>query len=158
MSYPVESIVTKLLPLLHRLPGDEQIRSFAAGAAESLMGLVDAGAFSMKDQPNASAELMEAIAQDPRLNGADCVVANLLIGASNKRTPHARLSYAEISQQSQFSIGAVRSSLKRLVDAGYFRVIRPSPHQIAEGDSGLSYEPQFDARLSLEMDKDAMTS
>ncbi len=152
MSYPVEAIVTKLLPILFRVEGDQQIMGAAKEAAENLMQLVDAGAFSLRSQPNAPEMLMRTISEDPKMNGADRVVVKVLLDAFDKKAGDACISHHEICEASRFSLSAVRTSLRKLTrDGGYFRVIRPTQHQIFEGKSqALRYEPQFEERLTFE--------
>ncbi|WP_316228283.1 hypothetical protein [Bradyrhizobium sp. SZCCHNR1039] len=158
-SYPVNTIVERLLPVLRNVQGNVHVAANAKAAAESLMQLLKTGAFSLTGAPDASAELLKAIAENPEMTGADYRVASVLLKAMDKREGHARLSHMQIIKWSDLSLGVVRGSLRRLTGAGYFKVVRPSEDEYGDGDHVLRYEPQFGQRLTLKSGSpDAVTS
>lgn len=145
MTYPVETVVERLLPTLFRLEGDA-----AKCARESLIQLLDSDAFSLAGHPTACAENLAAISDDQRLTGIDYVVATTILSAFSDRTGSARLSLSEIGERSRVGLGQVRSSLRRLVQTGYFSKLRPTQWELMHGDSRLQYRPCFTTRVSMD--------
>jgi Winged helix-turn-helix DNA-binding len=141
--HPTEEKIWQLLPALEKLSGDAQTVAFANAAADSLRQLVATGVFVtlLVDQPLA---LMQTIENDQNVKNSDRAVAKVLLTAFDSGLGGTKLSNAEISVRSGLSISTVRTSLKHLIAAGYFRSIAPSREEWRDSDHILKYEPQFD--------------
>lgn len=143
MESPIELQIWRLLQALEKLNGDADIIELAGMADDCLRRLVGTGIFgSLTGQPLA---LIQTIESDPRMRELDRAVAKALLFAFDPELNYAKLSNPEISVRTALGVGKVRTSLKNLTAAGYFRVIPPSEREWNNGDHTLKYEPQFDA-------------
>jgi hypothetical protein len=140
--HPTEEKIWRLLPPLEKLSGDAGAVALARTAAGNLRHLIGTGVFGTLAGP--SLALMQIIASDQVMRPADRAVAKVLLAALDSDLKYAKLSNAEISVRSGFSSSKVRTSLRRLIDVGYFRSIAPSSEEWRDSDHTLKYEPQFD--------------
>jgi hypothetical protein len=143
MESPIESQIWRLLQALEKLNGDADIIELAGMADDSLRRLVGTGIFgSLTGRPLA---LMQHVKGDPKMRESDHDVAKALLFAFDPKLNYAKLSNPEISVRTGFGVGKVRTSLKNLTAAGYFRSIPPSEREWNNGDHTLKYEPQFES-------------
>lgn len=139
--HATESEIWNLLRLLSKID-DGEAAAFANAAAHSLRRLVETGIFGSLTGP--SLALMQVITNDRAMKESDHMIAKVLLTACDPVHGYASLSKPQISIRTGFSVTKVRTSLRRLVESGYFTAVPPKK-QWDDGDSAIKHRPNFEA-------------
>jgi hypothetical protein len=146
----VETVIESLLPALYNLHGATEASKLAHQAADCLVSLIDTGALHEADSITSSAgDFLNLISLDPDLMEQDAAVSKVLMAAIDASAGHAKQSYPQIADATGLTVGAVRRSVSRLRQHGYFTVAYPTQKELDAGDRCLRYRPDMRTRILL---------